>query len=54
MRRSGEPGKENTLLLVSMIPEYIGFGYGIHACPGRFFAANEVKIALIFMLLNYD
>lgn len=27
---------------------------GIHACPGRFFAANEVKIALIFTLLNYD
>lgn len=32
----------------------MGFGHGIHACPGRFFAANEVKIALIFTLLNYD
>lgn len=32
----------------------MGFGHGTHACPGRFFAANEVKIALIFTLLNYD
>ncbi|KAH8749751.1 cytochrome P450 [Diaporthe sp. PMI_573] len=54
MRRSGEPGKENTSLLVSTTPEHMGFGHGVHACPGRFFAANEVKIALIFMLLNYD
>lgn len=54
MRRSGEPGKENTSLLVSTTPEHMGFGHGVHACPGRFFAANEIKIALIFLLLNYD
>lgn len=54
MRLSGEPGKENTSQLVSTTPEHMGFGHGVHACPGRFFAANEVKIALIFILLNYD
>ncbi|KAG6368397.1 hypothetical protein INS49_002603 [Diaporthe citri] len=54
MRRSGEPGKENTSQLVSTTPDHLGFGHGVHACPGRFFAANEVKIALIFTLLNYD
>ena len=54
MRRSGEPGKENTSQLVSTTPDHLGFGHGVHACPGRFFAANEVKIALIFILLNYD
>ncbi|KAK7698103.1 hypothetical protein SLS64_012878 [Diaporthe eres] len=54
MRHSGEPGKENTSQLVSTTPDHLGFGHGTHACPGRFFAANEVKIALIFTLLNYD
>lgn len=31
-----------------------GFGHGKHACPGRFFAANEIKILLCHMLLKYD
>ncbi|PWY78991.1 cytochrome P450 [Aspergillus eucalypticola CBS 122712] len=35
-------------------PENLAFGHGKHACPGRFFAANEVKIVLIFLLLRYD
>ncbi|KZT10575.1 cytochrome P450, partial [Laetiporus sulphureus 93-53] len=29
---------------VSTSPEYIPFGHGKHACPGRFFAANELKL----------
>lgn len=40
--------------LVSTSPEHLAFGYGIHVCPGRFFAATEVKIALCHLLLNYD
>ena len=40
--------------LVSPSPEHLGFGLGIHACPGRFFAANEMKIALCHILLKYD
>lgn len=32
----------------------MGFGFGRHSCPGRFFAANEVKIALCHILLKYD
>ncbi|KAF1942789.1 cytochrome P450 [Clathrospora elynae] len=35
-------------------PEHLGFGYGRHVCPGRFFACNEIKIAVIHMLLKYD
>jgi cytochrome P450 len=27
---------------------------GEHACPGRFFASNEIKIALCILLLEYD
>jgi cytochrome P450 len=40
--------------LVSTGPASLGFGHGNHACPGRFFAANELKIALCFLLINYD
>lgn len=48
------PGHENDYQLVSAAPNHMGFGYGKHVCPGRFFAANEVKIALCHMLLKYD
>lgn len=27
---------------------------GNHACPGRFFASNEIKIALSFLLIKYE
>lgn len=30
------------------------FGYGKHACPGRFFAANEIKMILARSILEYD
>jgi len=30
------------------------FGHGKHACPGRFFAANEVKTLLSLFLMRYD
>jgi len=32
----------------------LNFGHGIHACPGRFFASNEIKTVLVHLLLNYD
>lgn len=34
--------------------QYLHFGHGKYACPGRFFAANELKLLLAFMILNYD
>jgi len=34
--------------------EYFAFGYGRNACPGRFFAANEVKALLAHILVTYD
>ncbi|KAF6804755.1 cytochrome p450 [Colletotrichum sojae] len=40
--------------LVSTSPEHMGFGHGRQACPGRFFAAHEMKILLCHMLLKYD
>ncbi|KAL1838915.1 hypothetical protein VTK73DRAFT_4199 [Phialemonium thermophilum] len=39
---------------VTVTKENMGFGYGRHACPGRFFAANEIKMILAHMLLRFD
>lgn len=49
-----EAGQSNHWQHTSMTPEHLGFGYGDHGCPGRFMASNELKIALCFLLLNYD
>ncbi|KAL4875143.1 cytochrome P450 [Aspergillus karnatakaensis] len=40
--------------LVDLSSDHLGFGYGKHACPGRFFAAHESKIVLCHILLKYD
>ncbi|PCH34303.1 cytochrome P450 [Wolfiporia cocos MD-104 SS10] len=39
---------------VNTSPEYIAFGHGKHACPGRFFASNELKAILAYLITNYD
>ncbi|EHA49645.1 hypothetical protein MGG_08459 [Pyricularia oryzae 70-15] len=39
---------------VSLNKEINTFGYGRHACPGRFFASNEMKLLLARILLDYD
>lgn len=43
-----------TAALVSTSHDHIAFGIGKPICPGRFFAANELKVALANILLNYD
>ncbi|THC99150.1 hypothetical protein EYZ11_001401 [Aspergillus tanneri] len=48
------PGNEHRFQLVSTSPEHLGFGHGLHACTGRFFAATEIKILLIHLLMKYD
>jgi len=32
----------------------MSFGLGRHACPGRFFAANEIKLIVARILLEFD
>ncbi|RYO81431.1 hypothetical protein DL766_004710 [Monosporascus sp. MC13-8B] len=49
-----QPGQEKKWQLVTTSPHHLAFGYGDHACPGRFLAANEIKIALVYFLMNYD
>lgn len=49
-----QPGQENSWQFVTSNPSHTFFGYGQHACPGRFFAANEMKIVLCHLLLKYE
>jgi cytochrome P450 len=49
-----QPGKDRITQLVTTSVDHMGWGHGDHACPGRFFAANEVKVALCHMLMKYD
>ncbi|KAJ7589645.1 cytochrome P450 [Mycena floridula] len=35
-------------------PEFMLFGHGKHACPGRFFAANTMAIMFAQLLTTYD
>jgi cytochrome P450 len=40
--------------LVTSNKTNLAFGFGRHSCPGRFFAAAEIKMILAFIILNYD
>lgn len=54
LRMRDDPAKRQKSYFVSTSPEHLGFGHGSHACPGRFFAANEVKILMSHFLLKYE
>ncbi|KAF5349930.1 hypothetical protein D9756_009063 [Leucocoprinus leucothites] len=40
--------------MTSLNLEFMGFGIGRRACPGRFFAVTELKTVLARILLDYD
>ncbi|KAI0060037.1 cytochrome P450 [Artomyces pyxidatus] len=40
--------------MVSVSADYLAFGNGVHACPGRFFAAYELKAMLAHVVVSYD
>jgi cytochrome P450 len=42
------------LSMVSTSPTYMAFGHGRHACPGRFFAANTMKLIMAYIMLYYN
>lgn len=47
-------GSKELYQFISVTKENMGFGYGRHACPGRFFAANEIKMILARIVQDYD
>lgn len=54
LREREKDGKANTWQHVSLSSQHMAFGLGDHACPGRFFASNEIKIALAHLLVKYE
>jgi cytochrome P450 len=49
-----QPGSESKHQFVTTSNDHISFGHGKHACPGRFFASNEIKVSLVHTLTKYD
>lgn len=54
LEMSKQPGAAGKSQFVGTSNEHIIFGHGKHSCPGRFFAANEIKILLVYLLLGYE
>ncbi|RDW87740.1 hypothetical protein BP5796_03434 [Coleophoma crateriformis] len=48
------PGQEHKHQFASTSTESLTFGHGSHACPGRFFAGNEIKVIMVELLRNWD
>ena len=46
--------KLKSLSLVTTSETFLQFGHGRHSCPGRFFAAAELKLMVAYMVLHYD
>jgi cytochrome P450 len=53
-RLRDQPGLEAKHQTVTTSLDYLVFGHGRGACPGRFFAIYEIKMLLIQFLRNYD
>ncbi|KAK2027177.1 cytochrome P450 [Colletotrichum zoysiae] len=46
--------KAPPLSFVTTSPEYLPFGHGKHACPGRFLIDFELKMIIAYVLGHYD
>ncbi|EPE27439.1 Cytochrome P450 [Glarea lozoyensis ATCC 20868] len=40
--------------LVTTSSNFMAFSHGRHACPGRFFAAQQLKLVLAYIAMNYE
>ncbi|KAF5228138.1 hypothetical protein FANTH_14585 [Fusarium anthophilum] len=50
-QKSGEATKHQYVMTSD---KNLHFGHGKHACPGRFFAANEIKALLVLVMMRFD
>lgn len=48
------PGNESKFQFVTTSKQSMNFGHGNHACPGRFFAGLELKVAIVELLRNWE
>lgn len=47
-------GEGNHFQFASVTNGTMAFGWGKAACPGRFFAAMEIKLILMHLVMHYD
>ena len=53
-QKQGEERKGGSTNAVDTSLTFLSFGHGRHNCPGRFFAANELKLLLAYVALKYE
>ncbi|KAL9052946.1 MAG: hypothetical protein Q9162_005063, partial [Coniocarpon cinnabarinum] len=53
-RLRSQNGEGHKHQLTTATSENLNFGYGRHACPGRFFAALEIKSILVRLIMGFD
>ncbi|EAU87975.2 cytochrome P450 [Coprinopsis cinerea okayama7 len=54
IREDAKENQHHRNQLVSLDANFLFFGHGRSACPGRFFAASEMKAIMSHILMNYD
>jgi len=52
--RTNDPTQLNQHQFVTVDANNAQFGYGRHACPGRFFASNEIKVLISELVRRFD
>lgn len=53
-RKRQEPGHAHLHQFATTAGNSLNFGHGKYACPGRFFAALEIKTVLTRLIMEYD
>lgn len=53
-KNSEEFLKMRNLSMTSTGENFLPFGHGRHACPGRFFVQHELKMMLAYVTMNYE
>ncbi|KIX05632.1 uncharacterized protein Z518_03604 [Rhinocladiella mackenziei CBS 650.93] len=53
-QRRQKEGEAQKHQWVMASPTHLHFGYSKHACPGRFFASNEIKVLIALLIMRYD
>ncbi|PVH90260.1 cytochrome P450, partial [Periconia macrospinosa] len=54
MPEDSNPDTPSLPSFVTTNPHNLAWGYGKHACSGRFFANFEIKMVMAHILMNYD
>ncbi|KAM7183454.1 cytochrome P450 monooxygenase [Naviculisporaceae sp. PSN 640] len=53
-KREAYDGDSQHFRFTSVNDDLLHFGSGLHACPGRFFAQESLKLILVHLLTNYE